>query len=206
MSIKKCLKKRTVLVTSLVMLLMVVGYLNNQLTKSALRQSSKGYKDHEELQLSELKEEESKDSLETSTKNIEIVESTEEKKEDKKTDKAKETSNYFAEHRLSREKERSETLERLNKIIEDENTKEDVKNNAQSELIELGGTTEMELFLEGIIKGKGFNDTVVFYNNESTRIVIDKEKLSEQDVMKVLEVVTTETELQAQDIKIMQKQ
>lgn len=206
MSIKKCFKKRTVLVTSLVMLLMVVGYLNNQLTKSALRQSSKGYKDHEELQLSKLKEEEGKDSLETSTKNIEVVESTKDKKAEKKDEKPKENSNYFAEHRLSRDKERSETLERLNKIIEDENTNEDVKNNAQSELIALGGTTEMENLLEGIIKGKGFNDTVVFYNNDSTRIVIDKEKLSEQDVMKVLEVVTSETELQAHDIKIMEKQ
>lgn len=206
MSIKKCFKKRTVLVTSLVMLLMVVGYLNNQLTKSALRQSSRGYKDHEELQLSKLKEDENKDSLEASTKNIEIVESIEEETGDKKTKQTKETSNYFVEHRLSREKERSETLERLNKIIEDENTKEDVRDNAKNELIQLGGTSEMELLLEGIIKGKGFNDTVVFYNNDSTRIVIDKEKLSEQDVMKVLEVVTTETDLQAQDIKIMQKQ
>lgn len=204
MLLKKYFKKRAVLVTSLVMLLMVVGYLNNQLTKSALRQSSKGYKDYEELQVTKLKEEENKDSLETSTKNIEIVESNKEDKT-KKEEKAKEVSNYFAEHRLKRDKERSETLERLNKIIEDENTKEDVRNNAQSELIKLGDTTETELLLEGVIKGKGFNDTVVFFNNDSTRIVIDKDELSEQDVMKVLEIVTSETELQAQDIKIMKK-
>lgn len=205
MLLKKYFKKRAVLVTSLVMLLMVVGYLNNQLTKSALRQSSKGYKDHEELQVTKLKEDENKDSLETSTKNIEVVESNKEDKT-KKAQNSKEVSNYFAEHRLNRDKERSEILERLNKIIEDENTKEDVRNNAQSELIKLGDTTETELLLEGVIKGKGFNDIVVFFNNDNTRIVIDKEELSEQDVMKVLEIVTSETELQAQDIKIMKKQ
>lgn len=207
MFIKKYFKKRTVLVSSLVMLLMVMGYLNNQLTKSALRQSTRGYEEHQEVQLSKIREENDKEVMETASKNIEVVESTDstdgEKTKDEK--KSKYSENYFVEHRLSRDKTRGETVERLNKIIEDENTKDDVRSNAQTELIELGETSELELLLEGLVKGKGFKDVVVFSTNENTSIVVDQEKLSEQDVMKILEIVTSETELQAQDIKIMNK-
>lgn len=202
MLIKKCFKKRTVLVSSLVMLLMVMGYLNNQLTKSALRQSSKGYEEHQEIQLSKLKEENDKEVLETSSKNIEIVESTD---IEKPKEESKSSKNYFVEHRLSRDKSRGETVERLNKIIEDEKTKDDVRSNAQTELIDISETLELELLLEGLVKGKGFEDVVVFSSNENTRIVVDKKELSEQDVMKILEIVTSETELLAQDIKIMNK-
>lgn len=201
--IKKCFKKRTVLVSSLVMLLMVMGYLNNQLTKSALRQSSKGYKDYEEIQLSKLKEDNNETS-EVSTKSVEVVESSGVKKE-KKAKNDNVDSNYFVEHRLSRDKTRSETIERLEKILEDANTKDDVRTKAQNELISIGEVSETELLLEGMIKAKGFKDSVVFINEESARIVIDKEKLSEQDTMKILEIVTSETELDTPSIKIMKK-
>lgn len=203
--IKKCFKKRTVLVSALVMLLMVMGYLNNQLTKSALRQSSKGYKDYEEIQLSKLKEDNDVKTSEVSTKSVEVVESSDVKKE-KKAKNDNVDSNYFVEHRLSRDKIRSEAVERLEKILEDTNTKEDVRSKAQNELISLGEVSEIELLLEGMIKAKGFKDSVVFINEESARIVIDKEKLSEQDTMKILEIVTSETELDTPNIKIMKKQ
>lgn len=229
MIMKKCFKRRTVLVSTLVMLLMVVGYLNNQLTKTALMESSKGYKDHEEIQLSKMKDNEV---LETSSKNIQVVESTKNKKvptknvevkknkekknesvkvsskkaETKKIENASSNANYFVEHRLTRDKSRGESVERLNKLIEDEKTKDDVRVAAQTELIELTDVSEMELLIEGLVKGKGFKDSAVFLNKESVRIVIDKEQLNEEDVMKVLEIVTSETELKPQDIKIMKKQ
>lgn len=202
MNIKKWFKKRTVLVSSLTILLMVVGFLNRQLTEDALLQSSKGYKDYEETQISKIKDTEISDAIETSTKSIEVVDS---KNDPKKQEDKKETS-YFVEQRLSRDKARGETVERLNKIIEDENTKGDTKDIAQNELIEIGDMSETELFLEGTIKAKGFKDVVVFMNDDNARIVIDKEDLSEQDVMKALEVVVSETELKTQNIKIMKKQ
>lgn len=199
MNIKKILKKRTVLVSALTILLMVVGYLNRQLTEDALLQSSKGYKNYEETEVSKIKNIENNETLETSAKNVQVVDS-------KSIEKSQNNTNYFVEQRLSRDKTRGETVERLNKIIEDEKTKEDTKNIAQNELIEIGDMSETELFLEGTIKAKGFKDVVVFLNNENARIVIDKDDLSEQDVMKALEIVTSETEIKTQNIKIMKKQ
>ena len=64
----------------------------------------------------------------------------------------------------------------------------------------------MELYLEGLIKGKGFADALVFMNKDSARIVVDREELVQEDVMKILEIVTTETKLEASNIKIMKKQ
>lgn len=199
MNIKRFIKKRTVLVSSLVFLLMVVGYLNRQLTDDAMLKSSEGYKAYEKAEINKTINTENEKVLETSSKNIEIV-------ENKKTDNTNNNGNYFVEHRLSRDKTRGETVDRLNKIIEDEKTKAETRDSAQNELIDIGDTSEMELFIEGIIKAKGFKDAVVFLNSDNARIVIDKEELLEQDVMKALEIVTSETELQAQNIKIMKKQ
>lgn len=199
MNIKRFFKKRTVLVSALTILLMVVGHLNRQLTEEALLQSSKGYKNHEESEISKIKNVENDQVLETSAKNVQVVDS-------KNIEKTQSNTNYFVEQRLSRDKNRGETVERLNKIIEDEKTKEATRDSAQNELMEIGDMSETELFLEGTIKAKGFKDAVVFLNDENARIVIDKDDLSEQDVMKTLEIVTSETEIKTQNIKIMKKQ
>ncbi len=202
MNIKKYFKKRTILVSALSILLMVVGYLNRQLTEDALLQSSKGYKTHEEREIGKMTSVENDESLEASSKNIQVVDS----QKNKKVEKVENKTDYFIEQRISRDKNRGETVDRLNKIIEDNKTKEDTRDSAQNELMEISDMSEMELFLEGAIKAKGFKDAVVFLNNDNARIVIDKPDLSEQDVMKSLEIVTSETELKVQNIKIMKKQ
>ncbi|AFS78389.1 stage III sporulation protein AH [Gottschalkia acidurici 9a] len=198
MFMKKFLKKRSVLVSSLVFLLGVVGYFNHQLTQKSLLQSSNEYAKHEEMELSSLGNSKDGNTQETSTKNVEVI--------DSKGSKDAKLANYFVEHRLSRDKLRGESVERLNKMIEDEKTVAEVRTNAQKELISIGENSEMELYIEGLIKGKGFADALVFLNKDSARIVVDKEELEETDVMKILEIVTTETELDSSNIKIMKKQ
>lgn len=198
MFMKKMFKKRSVLVSSLVLLLGVVGYFNNQLTKQAQLQSSNEYRNYKEMELSSIENSEDGETLETaSIKETDIIDS---------SDISNQTSNYFIEHRISRDKLRGETVERLNNIIDDEKTTKEVRTNAQEEIISIGNNSKMELYTEGLIKGKGFSDALVFFNNDSARIVVDKDELDKQDVMKILEIVTTETDLASQDIKIMKKQ
>lgn len=196
---KKMFKKRSILVSSLIVLLGVVCYFNHQLTQNALLQSSGEYRKYEEIELGSLEKEGNEKSLETTSENVEVVDSME-------SSKSNENVNYFVEHRLSRDKLRSEVVERLNKVIEDDKTSADIRADAQKELIEVGNNSEMELYIEGLVKGKGFEEVIVFFNADSARIIVDKENLEEQDVMKILEVVTSETKLDPLNIKIMKKQ
>lgn len=218
--------RKTLLITSLVLLLVVVTYVNHQLNKQSLLNASNEYQKYEENELSKIESEEDK-SVATSTENyvtkassVSIIDSKDNisnevsritddtnKNIEKNMDntKTEEVSNYFVEYRLSRDQLRSKLIERLNSIVENQNTTEEVRSLAQKEILRIGNIAENELHIEGLIKGKGFEDAVVFLKEDSARVVVDRNQLTEQDVMKILEVVKNETKLDATNIKIMKK-
>lgn len=216
------IRKKTALIVSLICLLVVVGYINHELTKRSLLQSSGDYQQHEE-QLMKLSKTIDEDTVETSledssaSKDIDIVDSKSNIIEDLKKNAdddiesviTKEESfknrNYFIEYRLSRDKLRATLIDRLNEIINNENTKEDIRASAQNEIIALGQVAELELSIEGLIKAKGFEDALVFLGDNSVRIVVSVNELTEQDVVKIFEIVKNETSIEASNIKIMKK-
>lgn len=216
------IRKKTALIVSLICLLVVVGYINHELTKRSLLQSSGDYQQHEE-QLMKLSKTIDEDTVETSledssaSKDIDIVDSKSNIIEDLKKnadddiesvitkEESFKNSNYFIEYRLSRDKLRATLIDRLNEIINNENTKEDIRASAQNEIIALGQVAELELSIEGLIKAKGFEDALVFLGDNSVRVVVSVNELTEQDVVKIFEIVKNETSIEASNIKIMKK-
>jgi len=114
-------------------------------------------------------------------------------------------NNYFIEHRLSRDKLRATLIDRLYEIINNEKTNEEMRIKAQNEIISIGQIAELELSLEGLIKAKGFEDALVFLSENSARVVVSTDELTEQDVIKIFEIITSETDIDAENIKIMEK-
>ncbi|KNF07398.1 stage III sporulation protein AH [Gottschalkia purinilytica] len=227
MKIKKLFHRKEVLMTALVFLLVVVGYLNYHLTqRSLLNSSTNEYKNYEEEELKKANKSLNGKVEETVSENVnksklqdmEVVDSKQNKdissikkdvNENIETTISKEESmknqNYFVEHRLSRDKLRAELIDRLNVIVGDDKTTSEVRANAQKEIVSIGKIAETELYIEGLIKGKGFEDALVFLKEDSARIVVDVKELTEQDVAKILEIVKTETKLEPNNIKIMKK-
>ncbi|MGO1651976.1 SpoIIIAH-like family protein, partial [Senegalia sp. (in: firmicutes)] len=76
---------------------------------------------------------------------------------------------------------------------------------AQEEIIEIGKISEKELFIEGLLVSKGFKNTLVFIGESDVRIVIENDNLSEKEVSQILEIVTSETDFKASNIKIINK-
>ncbi len=219
------IKKKTLLITTLVFLLVVVGYLNHQLNKQSLLDSSSEYQKHEESNLANMENSVGDNSVTANTDNTQetfassvgLVDS---KRDDisqltqatnNEIDKSMENQNedesvnYFVDYRVSRDQLRSSLLERLNGIISNEKTTDEVRSAAQNEILRLGKIEENELYIEGLIKGKGFEDVVVFLKENSARVIVDIVQLSEQDVMKILEVVKNETNIEPINIKINKK-
>lgn len=64
------IKKKTALIVSLICLLVVVGYVNHELTKRSLMQSSSDYQQHEENQLMELSKTIADDTVEISLEDL----------------------------------------------------------------------------------------------------------------------------------------
>lgn len=218
------IKKKNALIIALVCLLVVVGYVNHELTKRSLRETSSDYQLHEENQLMEISKiiddydnDEISDEDSETEEGIEIVDSRSDEISDLKKDtddniesvitktESFSSSNYFIEHRLSRDKLRASLIDRLNEIINNENTNEETRAKAQNEIIALGRVAELELSLEGLIKAKGFEDALVFLGDNSARVVVSTNELTEQDVVKILEIIKSETDIETGNIKIMEK-
>ncbi|MTI48197.1 SpoIIIAH-like family protein [Sporosalibacterium faouarense] len=219
------IKKKTLLLTGLVFLLVVVGYANHRLNKQALLEASNEYEKYEEDQMAKMNEKDTDDSIATNSEGMNQALASSLSIVDSKTDiidqltqltnsniekkmeneESVETTNYFVEYRLSRDQLRSELIERLNGIINNEQTTNEVRSLAQKEILRMGNISEDELYLEGLIKGKGFEDAIVFLKEDSARIIVDTQQLTEQDQMKIFEIVKNETNVEPVNIKIMKK-
>ena len=49
--------------------------------------------------------------------------------------------------------------------------------------------TEKEAFIENMIMAKGFNDAIVYLNDQSINIVVDSETLTEKDIAQIVDIV-----------------
>lgn len=223
--------RRPAIIGLLLILLIFTGYLNYQFTQQALRKTSQEYKNYE---LSEMENqavsadysfEDNEDDLEiVDSKNedeIEIVDSMINKEgsvaevisssnEVIKEEIGREASNidrdYFVEYRLSRDKLRANLIDRLDTIVNNSQTNEAMRTEAQAEIINIGKISETELQIEGLVKSKGFDEAVVFLTDEDIKLVVSVDELSEKEMVKILDIVVSETNLTTEDIKIIKKQ
>lgn len=214
--------KRPAIIGLLVVLLVFTGYLQHRLTQQAEIKSSKEYVNHELAEMDKNLESNEDltilDSQMTQVDNIgnselgelDVIHSAKADEQDVLETMYTETSmaskNYFVEYRLSRDKLRASLVDRLDEIINNEKTSESVRDNAQSEIIKLGTNSEKELQIEGLIKSKGYEDSIVFLSDTDIKVVVSSNELTEQDMVKILEIIKSETDYDSNNIKIMKKQ
>ncbi len=218
--------KRPAIIGLLLVLLIFTGYLNYQLTQQALLKASKDYNEYEIGEMESYEDTEVAgignideaevdedyisivDSMLPSDDNIEQVISAGNNsiKDAMAADISKTNRNYFVEYRLSRDKLRANLVDRLDEIVNNTNTTEKVRTEAQEEIIKLGNTSQKELEIEGLIKSKGFNEALTFISDTDIKVVVDASELTEQDMVKILDIVKSETTFDINNIKIMKKQ
>lgn len=211
--------KRPAIIGLLVILLVFTGYLNHRLTQQAQRKSSKDYINHELAEMDKNLEAEDSLSILDSEPNVESVDNIgdvdivdsaiadeQEVLETMYTEASMASKNYFVEYRLSRDKLRASLVDRLDQIINNENTSESIRDDAQKEIIKLGNNSEKELQIEGLIKSKGYDDAIVFLTDLDIKVVVSTVELTEQDMVKILEIIKSETNYDSNNIKIMKKQ
>ncbi|NLY67731.1 MAG: SpoIIIAH-like family protein [Tissierellia bacterium] len=214
--------KKPAIIIILVLLLVLTGYINHNLTKQASARVSSDYQNYEESELAKelqsdeslvpaLSEDEEMDDFEiidsesSSSLDDMITETEEEISQAISSEERLISKNYFIEQRLSRDKLRASLIDRLNAIVNNENSSQQMIDEAQKKIMEIGNLSEKELTIEGLIKAKGFEEALVFLTENDAKIVVGKEELTEQDVVKILEIVLSETDLDAENVNIMKK-
>ncbi len=111
---------------------------------------------------------------------------------------------FFSSARLNRESGRSKSIETFNSIINNENADEESRQSAQNGILALADNTQTETTIENLIKSRGFSDAVCYINNSQANIVVKAESLDETQVALITEIVTEQTNIAPEKIKVVE--
>ena len=188
-------KRNQIIITALVIMVGVAGYLN--FTDNSVKETLSWQKNQ-------------KEKVNTAT-NASVAEETEEElteqelaevdvtseQEDEKVGEAVLTNakgnDIFYSIKLEREQTRAENKEIFNEIINNANATEDQKNDAINSIMEIADFAEKENAAETLLSAKGFDGAVVSMEKDNVDVVINKKELTEQEITQIEDIVTRKT-------------
>lgn len=116
------------------------------------------------------------------------------------------SSSYFDTARLSRQQSRDNALSLLREASTQENADQGVLDDANRAIQTLAGYTMLEGQVENLVIAKGYVDCVAFMGENSVSVVVSaaEDGLQTEDVAKIMDIVLSETDYTADQIKIME--
>ena len=117
----------------------------------------------------------------------------------------KETQEYFSSSRLNRETMYSQMIESYQKILENESIGEEQKSIAQTEIQNINQTKNRIMICENLIKTKGIEDLVIFVNDKSISVVIRADKLEQDKIAQIQNIIAREMQTEITNIHISNK-
>ncbi|MCI8400546.1 MAG: SpoIIIAH-like family protein [Lachnospiraceae bacterium] len=109
---------------------------------------------------------------------------------------------YVAGVQLSREQTRAKNKEMLMEIIDNANLEEAQKQEAINSMLNLTAIAEKETAAESLLAAKGFENSIVYINDDSVDVVISRQALSDAERAQVEDIVKRKTEVGADKIVI----
>lgn len=120
-------------------------------------------------------------------------------------DVMQEGSGFFVEYRLERERSRGQQIEIAREIINNANADPEVRKKAQEQMYQISNALQKELEVESLIRAKGYKDSVVFLEGNTATVVIQAKDLTQEDAMKITDLVSRSTQVSAQNVVIIPK-
>lgn len=105
---------------------------------------------------------------------------------------------------MAKDNSRSKALEILNQTATNESFEGDIRKQAQNKIVSIAENTEKEAIIENVAKAKGYKDISVYIDGENVEIIVKKSDFSGDDVKTIKEIVTSELETSAKNIKIIE--
>lgn len=113
--------------------------------------------------------------------------------------------NYFEETKIERERMYSEMIETYQTLIDSEKTPNDQKAIAVKEISNITNTKNGIMISENLIKNKGFEDVVIFVNNENVSVVVKSYTLNKEEISKIQNIIERELKVETKNISISNK-
>ncbi len=199
----KNLKRNQFIVVVLALMLITAGYLNFISRNEANTQTAGII---EETALAEIGDATlvSSNAVQSENINEEMVENTIETQENTSIETTQNTieNDYFASSRLEREKMYSQMLDSYQTILESSEISDAQKEVSQTEINKINNTKNAIMIAENLLKTKDIEDIILLVNDKSINVVVKTDKLSQDKVAQIQNVVSREMNAEIDNIHI----
>ncbi len=185
----KFLKRKQIIVLSLVLMLVIAGYLQYSYNKSSQ------FSEEDSAQIGDAVYVDNQDVTGEGTALVEDSEKT--------VTASKEANNYFAQTKMDRDVVRGKDIEIMKSITDDQSATKEAKAEAQAKMMKIVETSQKELNIENLIKGKGFSDVVALFGDDgSVDIVVKAPAISKQQTAQIVDIVTRQANIPMEKVVI----
>lgn len=115
-----------------------------------------------------------------------------------------ESKEFFAQARMNRQKLRDEATETLKNILADSQSSEQAKTEAVKQAGEATNLIQKESNIENLIKAKGFGECMAFIQNGECSIIVNPGSLSDNSVITIRDIVSGQSGVPYDKIKIVE--
>ena len=113
------------------------------------------------------------------------------------------TTNFFTSHREYREETRQQEILYYDAIISSSASSAEAIATAESKKLEIVTIMEKELVLEGLIKGKGFEDCVVTISDDMIKAIVKANELDKAQVAQITSILQEQLNADLGNIVVM---
>ena len=117
----------------------------------------------------------------------------------------KNNDDYFSTSKLERDTMYSQMLETYEKILNSNNSLETQKQSATEEIKKINDTKNSIMICENLIMTKGFENVVIFVNDDSISVVVKDDNLNTEKVAQIQNIISRELKSKVENIHISNK-
>jgi stage III sporulation protein AH len=207
-------KRKQIVVLSLVLMILVAGYLQYSYKKSSVsvtgtendKLGEAVYVDNEfsstsaeSTKAGDKEDSDKKDGKET--KPSKEVKPT--AKPSKSSDVSKRAKDYFAEAKLEKETTRGRDTETLKAITENQSASKEAKAEAFKQMTKIAENSDREMRVETLIKKQGFEEVVALFGDDgSVDIVVGASDLTSAQTAQIMDIVSRQANVEIEKIHI----
>lgn len=194
------LRKKELIAASLVVLIGVAGYLNWSYQDTVSVKDGDSYIETGK----KLGEAQYVSSVEEVEENDKDADKAEEEKAEDTIETVTDEGGYFEQARLNKEASRSKSLEILNQTAANESFDAEIRKKAGDKVITAAENVEKEAAIESVAQSKGYAEICVYIEDNTANVSVRKDGFSQDDVAVLTDIVTSQSELSAKDIRIIE--
>lgn len=109
---------------------------------------------------------------------------------------------YFASARKNRTAARDEAVEIIEDILAQPTVTDELSKQASAKLTALTDAIKQESDIETMLSAKGFSECLVFIDGNNAHVAIKAPKLTEEQTVQILDLVTSHTDVAAENVNI----